>query len=54
MFFHPVASNYFYPGGRYSGPHTSHISEGKVQVLGVAIAILGLGLMYSAFHDSRK
>jgi hypothetical protein len=54
MFLHPVASASFYPGGKYSGPHTSHLSEGKVQVLGVVVALLGLGLMYSAFYDSRE
>jgi hypothetical protein len=54
MFLHPVASDYFWPGGRYSGPQTAHLPEGKIKVFGVVIGMFGLGLMYSAFYDSRK
>jgi hypothetical protein len=53
MYIHPVASDYFYPGGKYSGPHTRHLSEGDMKVFGIMIVIFGSVLVYSAF-DSRK
>jgi hypothetical protein len=54
MYIHPVASDYFYPGGKYSGPHTRHLSEGDMKFYGVVIVIFGLGLVYSTFYGSRK
>jgi hypothetical protein len=54
MYIHPVAADYFYPGGKYSGPHTGHFSAGDMKVFGIMIAIFGLGLVYSAFHGSGK
>jgi hypothetical protein len=54
MYIHPVESDYFFPGGRFSGPHTRHLSEGDMKFLGIMIVMFGLGLVYSAFYGSRK
>jgi hypothetical protein len=54
MHIRPVASDYFYSGGKYSGPHIRHLSEGDMKVFGIMIVIFGLILVYSAFYGSRK
>jgi hypothetical protein len=51
---HPIAGDFFNPGGRFSAPHTQHISANEMRVFGIFIAIVGLGLLYSTFNNSRK
>ena len=50
----PMKSDFFSPGGRYSGPHTRHLSERDMQVMGVMFVIFGLALMFSAFKKANK
>jgi hypothetical protein len=54
MFVDPVASDAFYPGGKYSGPHTVHITAARMRVEGAVMAIFGLVMLYFAFFNSRK
>ena len=54
MYLHPQPSAYFYPGGRFSGPHTIHESAGQMKCFAAFMVIVGLCLAYSAFRPSRK
>jgi hypothetical protein len=54
MFIDPVASDSFYPGGKYSGPHLVHYSAAHMKSEGAFMAIFGLVVLSFAIFKSRK
>jgi hypothetical protein len=54
MFIDPVASDSFYPGGKYSGPHPVHYSAAHMKIEGATMTIFGLVILFFAIFNPRK
>jgi hypothetical protein len=51
MFLHPIASESFYPGSKYSGPHMVHHSKGDMKSVGILFGLFGLFWIWGTFKS---